>query len=293
MKKLLSMFITLFVLITSVTACSAQDTNEVNKNDITIVLQIDNPVMTVNGRETNIDENNTAPVITSGRTLVPIRTIIERFGGNVEWNADTREVILTYKSDVIKLTIDSQTAYLNDKENSLDMAPAVINRRTMLPIRFIAESFGFNTEWKESERTIIIKNSEEKENNEDMNNAADENINTMYIKFNGTSLTAELADNSSTKALIELLKKGNITINMSDYGNFEKVGNLGTSLPKNDEQITTSAGDLILYQGNNFVIYYDTNSWSFTRLGKIKNISADELKSLLGDGDVTVILSLN
>ncbi len=119
---------------------------------------------------------------------------------------------------------------------------------------------------------------------------SEENI--MYIKIGDNTLTAELADNSSADALKEMLSEGSVTIEMSDYANFEKVGDLGKSLPRNDEQITTEAGDLILYQGNNFVIYYDTNSWNFTRLGKIKDVSADELKNILGDGDVTITLSL-
>lgn len=72
----------------------------------------------------------------------------------------------------------------------------------------------------------------------------------------------------------------------------EKVGSIGTDLPRNDEQITASAGDLILYQGNSFVIYYAPNSWDFTKFGRIQNMTADELKELLGDGDVTVTLSL-
>ncbi len=65
---------------------------------------------------------------------------------------------------------------------------------------------------------------------------------------------------------------------MHDYGNFEKVGPLGTDLPRNDEQITTEPGDLILYQGNSFVIYYDTNSWNFTRIGKINNATQAGIK---------------
>lgn len=118
------------------------------------------------------------------------------------------------------------------------------------------------------------------------------NERTIYIKVGDSVLEAELADNSSSEALVDLLKKSDITIKMSDYGNFEKVGELDTSLPTNDEQITTKAGDLILYQGNKFVIYYDTNSWSFTKLGTIKNIPQSDLKSLLGDEDVTVTLTL-
>ncbi len=171
MKKILSVVISLCVVISGVTACLAEDKNETNvktvaayeNNDITVVLQIDNPVMTVNGKEINIDENNTAPVIVSGRTLVPVGAIIEELGGSFQCNGYTKEVALTYKNDVIKLTIDSFTAYLNDKENTLDTAPAVINGRTMLPIRFIADSFGFSTEWEENSKTITKKNSEKQE----------------------------------------------------------------------------------------------------------------------------------
>ncbi len=114
----------------------------------------------------------------------------------------------------------------------------------------------------------------------------------MFIKIGDNTLTANLVDNSSTRALLELLENGDITINMRDYANFEKVGSLGTNLPRNDEYFTTQAGDLILYQGNQFVIYYDTNSYSFTRLGKIQNVSQQELKDLLGSGSVTITLSL-
>lgn len=128
-----------------------------------------------------------------------------------------------------------------------------------------------------------------------METATDEDNNINYskmnIKVNGRTLTATMADNSSARALIDLLKEGDIVIDMSDYGNFEKVGSLGHTLPQNNENITTEAGDLILYQGNNFVIYYDTNTWNFTRLGKIDGISKAELKELLGKGNVTVTLS--
>jgi len=116
--------------------------------------------------------------------------------------------------------------------------------------------------------------------------------NKLKISVNGTELTATLEDNSSAQALTELLKQGNITVDMSDYGNFEKVGNLPQSLPKNDEKITTVPGDIILYQGNKITIYYAENTWDFTKLGHINNITQEELKALLGDGDVTVALSI-
>jgi hypothetical protein len=116
---------------------------------------------------------------------------------------------------------------------------------------------------------------------------------TMNITIGGRELTATLVKNSSTDALLELLKAGPITIEMHDYGNMEKVGGLGKNLPTNDERITTGPGDLILYQGNAFVIYYAPNTWNFTRLGKITGFTGEELRAILGEGDVTVMLSLN
>lgn len=83
-----------------------------------------------------------------------------------------------------------------------------------------------------------------------------------------------------------------MTINMHDYGNFEKVGNLPKTLPTNDEQINTCAGDVILYQGDKITIYYDHNSWNFTRLGKIHGVTKEQLLKVLGPGDVTVEFSL-
>ena len=106
------------------------------------------------------------------------------------------------------------------------------------------------------------------------------------------TLAVTLADNSSAMAFYELLEKGPVTIKMTDYGNFEKVGPLGTKLPRNDTQITTQAGDIILYQGNQITIYYDTNSWNFTRLGKVDGVTQAELKKILGKGDVTAVFAI-
>ena len=118
----------------------------------------------------------------------------------------------------------------------------------------------------------------------------------LYIQIdNGTSkhtLTATLYDNSSSRALVELLQKGSVTIDMHDFSNFEKVGDLPVTLPRNDTSTDTDAGDLILYLGKRFVIYYDKNSWDFTPLGKIDNITKPELKKILGKGNVTAVLSI-
>ncbi len=134
---------------------------------------------------------------------------------------------------------------------------------------------------------IPSEDADKEEDNEPMGN------NIIRLKIGSHNLSATLADNSSATALKQLLANGDITIAMEDYGNMEKVGPLGTSLPRNDERITTEPGDLILYQGNSFVIYYAPNTWSFTRLGKINNITAGELISILGRGNVSVTLSLD
>ena len=120
----------------------------------------------------------------------------------------------------------------------------------------------------------------------------------MKIKIDITSetgkhvLIATLVDNSSAKTFYAELQKNLITVQMHDYGNFEKVGYLPKSFPRNDTQITTSAGDIILYQGNQITIYYDVNSWNFTRLGKVEDVTQEELKKILGKGNVTAIFSV-
>ncbi len=121
----------------------------------------------------------------------------------------------------------------------------------------------------------------------------DSEENTMKqitLSFNGHTYSATLADNSSANAFAELLKSGPLTVSAHDYGSFEKVGELGTNLPRNDEQITTSSGDIILYQGNQITVYYAQNTWSFTRLGRIDDPSG--LREALGDGDVEITFQL-
>lgn len=129
--------------------------------------------------------------------------------------------------------------------------------------------------------------------NADKGDSSDMKIGIQITSDSGShKLTATLVDNSSATAFYNLLKKAPVTVDMHDYGNFEKVGSLGTSLPRNDSQITTEAGDIILYQGNQITIYYDVNSWNFTRLGKVDGVTQAELKRILGKGDVTAVFSV-
>ena len=390
------------------------------------------------------------------RTLLPARAIVEEMGGAVSWEDASGTATFTYDNAEVRLTVGSTTAYMNGTAYTLDVAPTVINDRTMLPIRFIAESFHFTVDWQEANQQVIIKKGEgannvptqPNENNRsravviyfsatgntetlaekiavaanadsfeilpetaytsadlnynDDNSRANREINgderpaiqsldvdftqydtvilgypiwwgqcppvvrtflastdlsgktimpfctsgssgingslgkirelapdstvtdgfrgtgattesqiaswltqngftnqtnaasnTLKIQVGNTTLTATLRDNSSVTALKEFLAKSPVTIDMHDYASMEKVGSLGTTLPRNDVQTTTTFGDLILYQGNSFVIYYDTNTWDFTPLGKINNITQAELKRILGDGNVSVTISLD
>ena len=106
------------------------------------------------------------------------------------------------------------------------------------------------------------------------------------------TLTATLADNSSAVAFYELLKKDSLTVKLNEYGGFEKVGSLGTSLPRNDRQVKTSAGDIMLYQGNQITIFYNGNSWSYTPLGKVDGVTQAELKKIFGKGNVTAVFEI-
>ena len=113
----------------------------------------------------------------------------------------------------------------------------------------------------------------------------------ILISVNNRDLIVELEDNTSAIEFYNKLKDNHITIEAVDYGNFEKVGELGFELPTNDKYITTKAGDLILYEGNKITLYYDTNSYRFTKLGRVTNVDGYDLKELLGEGSVKMTFS--
>lgn len=112
----------------------------------------------------------------------------------------------------------------------------------------------------------------------------------LKISIGEQELDAVFADNPSAEAFRQLLQQGPVTVKMTDYGGFEKVGPLGTSITTSDTRITTEPGDVILYQGNQITIYYGTNTWNFTRLAKIRDTT--DLKEKLGEGRIQVTFSL-
>ena len=99
-------------------------------------------------------------------------------------------------------------------------------------------------------------------------------------------------NNESVKALAELASESPLVIDTSMYGGFEQVGSIGTTLPNSDVNITTKPGDIVLYSGSNMVVFYGSNSWSYTRLGQIENLSESELEELLGSNNVKITLAV-
>lgn len=123
--------------------------------------------------------------------------------------------------------------------------------------------------------------------------SGDDSVNdSVKVQINEDIFDVELENNSAAQELIKELEKGNITVNATEYGGFEKVGELGFSLPTSDENINTEPGDIVLYQGDKISLFYGSHSWSYTKLGKIDNISSNELKEVLGPGNVTLVFSL-
>ena len=116
----------------------------------------------------------------------------------------------------------------------------------------------------------------------------------LYVTIGEETRSVTMEDNVGTRALVVALQAENITYEAHDYGNFEKVGALGQSFPTADHQVTTSAGDIVLYNGNNICIFYGSNSWSYTRIGKFDGMSAEDVRRFVnaGGGNVTVTLSL-
>ncbi len=112
----------------------------------------------------------------------------------------------------------------------------------------------------------------------------------MNVQVGAYIFTATLEDNDAVRELMEMMQAGPVTINMSDYSGFEKVGPLGRSLSTSNSQTTTAAGDIVLYNGNNIVMFYGSNSWSYTRIGKIDDLT--DWTAALGSGDITAIFTL-
>ena len=150
------------------------------------------------------------------------------------------------------------------------------------------EPAGTAEEVTETEDVVTETEEEATEDTEE----AEESEEMMRFYINDTELEVTWEDNDSVSALKEIASEEPLTINMSMYGGFEQVGGIGQSLPRSDKQTTTSAGDIVLYSGNQIVVFYGSNSWSYTRLGHIEGKTPEELTDMLGTADVTLTIDI-
>lgn len=142
-----------------------------------------------------------------------------------------------------------------------------------------------------TQQTKLLEESKAPVSQSDDNSTTEENtVEKIILQIGNNNFTATLESNAAVDAFVDMMREVPVVIQMSDYSGFEKVGSLGTSLPTSNSQTTTESGDIVLYNGNQIVIFYGSNSWSYTRLGRIDDLSG--WKDALGSGDVTVTFSL-
>ena len=122
---------------------------------------------------------------------------------------------------------------------------------------------------------------------------SEQEVETMKLWIGETAVQVAWEDNDAVRALRELVAEQPLTIDMSMYGGFEQVGSIGTDLPRSDVQTTTRAGDIVLYAGDQMVVFYGSNSWAYTRLGRVTDKTAGEMAELLSHGDVTITVGMN
>lgn len=178
----------------------------------------------------------------------------------------------------------------------LIVAIVIITATISLGLLTACESNNNSGATDDNSNTEYRKNSSDSNGNgNDFNNNDMNNIKYIYAIINDNRLEIELSQNRAVNALLERLKESDITYTARDYGGFEKVGSIGVSLPTSDTKINAEAGDVMLYQGNQIVIFYGENRYSYTRIGRIKGYSTAQLKSILNaeGGNIQVALSLD
>lgn len=145
---------------------------------------------------------------------------------------------------------------------------------------------------KAIEETTDLQEEVTQAQNDEPSEHADEISVDLQMTIGSTPVSVDWEDNEAVEALKDLCRNQPLTIQMSMYGGFEQVGPIGTALPQNDMRTTTSAGDIVLYSGDQMVVFYGSNSWAYTRLGHITDKSTEDMTDLLSNGDTVITISL-
>lgn len=211
---------------------------------------------------------------------------------------DTQAQTPSRQAEPSTIESSSQSDSLNGSENAGESSVAVDSTETAAetmsesPTADETESMAGSVEAvSEAESVQETERNETSAAETDIQNNTEENkVANMNVQVGDVVFSATLEENEAVSALVEMMQESPVVIQMSDYSGFEKVGPLGTSLPASNSQTTTQAGDIVLYNGNQIVIFYGSNSWSYTRLGRIDDLTGWE--DVLGSGDVTMTLSI-
>ena len=172
----------------------------------------------------------------------------------------------------------SSSALTGDQQQDVDESVNVTNEES--------SSEALSSEEQKTESEEITGSDSE------VQTAEEEAVKTLQMKIADTVVEVAWEDNESVEALRKLCEEEPLTIEMSMYGGFEQVGSIGSNLPRNDVETTTSAGDIVLYSGNKMVVFYGSNSWAYTRLGHITDQDETGMTQLLSNGDVAITFSM-
>ncbi len=168
----------------------------------------------------------------------------------------------------------------------------IIAKEIIQPATTAAEQTTGTETTKAIEETTDLQEEVTQAQNDEPSEHADEISVDLQMTIGSTSVSVDWEDNEAVEALKDLCRNQPLTIQMSMYGGFEQVGSIGTALPQNDMRTTTSAGDIVLYSGDQMVVFYGSNSWAYTRLGHITDRSAEDMTDLLSNGDTVITISL-
>ena len=168
-----------------------------------------------------------------------------------------------------------------------------IAKEIIQPATTAAEQTTGTETTKAIEETTDLQEEVTQAQNDEPSEHADEKTFELQMTIGNTPVSVDWEDNEAVEALKDLCRNQPLTIQMSMYGGFEQVGSIGTALPQNDMRTTTSAGDIVLYSGDQMVVFYGSNSWAYTRLGHITDKSAEDMADLLSNGDTVITISLS
>ena len=187
----------------------------------------------------------------------------------------------------------------NSGENETEITAQVttsavtIAKEIIQPATTAAEQTTGTETTKAIEETTDLQEEVTQAQNDEPSEHADEISVDLQMTIGNTPVSVDWEDNEAAEALKDLCRNQPLTIQMSMYGGFEQVGPIGTALPQNDMRTTTSAGDIVLYSGDQMVVFYGSNSWAYTRLGHITDKSAEDMAELLSNGDTVITISLS